>query len=81
MDFDVDMTKSYTISGLALNLFLSKYYKNNIPLINKKSIYTDLKPAYYGGMTEVYIPHGKNLFYYDINSLYPYASLNKQINK
>lgn len=61
---------------MALKLFLPKYYKNNIPTINKKSVYSELKQAYYGGITEVYIPHGRNLFYYDINSLYPYASLN-----
>lgn len=76
LDYDIDMTKSYTISGLALKLFLNKYYKGNIPTINKKSIYAELKEGYYGGITEVYRPHGRNLFYYDINSLYPYASLN-----
>lgn len=76
LDYDVDMAKSYTISGLGLTLFLNKYYKNNIPNINKKSIYTELKQGYYGGITEIYISQGRNLFYYDINSLYPYASLN-----
>ena len=76
LDYDVDMTKSYTISGLALKLFLNKYYKNIIPSITKKSIYTELKQAYYGGITEVYIPHEINFFYYDINSLYTYAALN-----
>ena len=76
LDYDIDMTKSHTISGLALKLFLLKYYKNNIPNISKKSVYTELKQGYYGGITEVYKPYGKNLFYYDINSLYPFASLN-----
>lgn len=76
LDYDIDMTKSLTISGIALGVFIDKYYKNNIPLISKKSIYSDLSLAYYGGITEVYKPYGKNLYYYDINSLYPYASLN-----
>lgn len=76
LDYDVDMTKSLTISGISLRLFLDKYYDNNIPVIGRKSVYTDIKEGYYGGMTEVYKPYGKNLFYYDINSLYPYAALN-----
>jgi hypothetical protein len=39
-------------------------------------MYDDLKQAYYGGVTEVYKPYGKNLYYYDVNSLYPFAALN-----
>jgi hypothetical protein len=69
------MTDSLTISGLAVIIFLKHFYKNNIPLINKASIYRDIKQAYYGGITEVYKPFGSNLYYYDVNSLYPYVSL------
>jgi hypothetical protein len=39
-------------------------------------MYTDIKQGYYGGITEVYKPFGKNLYYYDVNSLYPFAALN-----
>lgn len=56
--------ESITISGLAMKILLNKYYDNNIPKINKPSIYRDIKEAYYGGITEVYEPYGKNLFYY-----------------
>ena len=31
LDYNIDMTKSLSISGVALNVFLSKYYNNNIP--------------------------------------------------
>ena len=34
-----------------------------------------MKLAYYGGITELYKPYGENLFYYDVNSLYPYLAL------
>ena len=74
--YNVHVTKSLTISSLSMDIFLRKYYGNNIPLIKQKSIYTDIKKSYYGGVTEVYKPHGKNLYYYDVNSLYPYSSLN-----
>lgn len=72
----LQITDSLTISRLALNIFLKDYLKNSkIPVINKK-MFLDIKEAYYGGVTEVYKPHGKNLFHYDVNSLYPFAALN-----
>jgi len=76
VNYGVDITKGLTISSLALDLFHNKYYKNNIPLIANTLLYKDIKEAYYGGITEVYKPYGENLFYYDVNSLYPYVALN-----
>ena len=70
------MTSCLTISRLALDIFLKHYYKKEIiPIINNKKIYSDIKLAYYGGITEVYKPYGENLYYYDVNSLYPYVAL------
>nr|YP_009543519.1 DNA polymerase type B [Coniothyrium glycines]AYU74409.1 DNA polymerase type B [Coniothyrium glycines] len=74
-DYGVNLTDSITISGLAVRIFLKDFYKENIPGITKASMYNDIKKAYYGGKTEVYRPHGYNLNYYDINSLYPYVAL------
>ena len=56
IDYDVNITDRLTISGIALMIILSKYYHNNIPNINKTSIYRDIKQAYYGGISEVYKP-------------------------
>ena len=56
-------------------MFLTTYYDDNIPRIESSSIYKDIKLAYYGGITEVYKPYGENLYYYDVNSLYPFAGL------
>jgi len=39
-------------------------------------MYKDIKEGYFGGVTEVYKPYGKNLYYYDVNSLYPFSSIN-----
>jgi len=56
---------------------MKSYYVNkSIPLITDKKIFSDIKQAHYGGQTEVYRPVGNDLYYYDVNSLYPYASLN-----
>lgn len=81
INYGVHITKSLTISGLAMDLFLRKYYDSNIPLIQKKSVYIDIKNSYFGGITEVYKPYGNNLYYYDVNSLYPYSALNSMPGK
>ena len=75
LDYNINMTESITISGLAVRIFLKDFYDSNIPDIDKTSLYRDIKQGYYGGITEVYKPTGNNLFYYDVNSLYPYVAL------
>ena len=75
LDYNINMTESITISGLAIRIFLQDFYDSNIPNIDKPSVYRDIKEGYYGGITEVYKPSGNNLFYYDVNSLYPYVAL------
>jgi len=75
--FNTEMTEALTITRLALNIFFKKFYPNKvIPLINKLFLFNFIKEGYYGGITEVYKPYGKNLIYLDVNSLYPFASLN-----
>ena len=74
-NYDVQMTDSATISRLALNIFLKYYLKESRLPIIKSNMYKDIKQAYFGGVTEVYKPYGKNLYYYDVNSLYPFSSL------
>lgn len=32
-----------------------------------------IRRAYYGGHTDTYKPYGENLYYYDVNSLYPFV--------
>jgi hypothetical protein len=77
VEFYLQMTEGLTISRLALNLYLKRYSTNHeIPVINKLQHFNFINFGYYGGITEVYIPHGKNLKSYDVNSLYPYVALN-----
>ena len=78
--YGVQVANNLTISSLAMSIYLNKYYKNNIPLITKTSLFEDIKLSYFGGITEVYKPtntENETLYYYDVNSLYPYASINK----
>lgn len=70
MDYGVNINDNITISGLAVRIYLKDFYNNNIPEINKSSIYKKIKLAYCGGISDVYKPYDRHLFYYDVNSLY-----------
>ena len=39
-------------------------------------MYEFIKDSYYGGAVDVYKPYGKNVYRYDVNSLYPYIMKN-----
>lgn len=58
------------LSSIAFRVFRSNKLQYHSSLL-----YSDIKQAYFGGIVDVYHPYGKNLYYYDINSLYPYAML------
>lgn len=74
--YHIQVTDSLTISRLALNVFFKEYLKDSKLPIIKRNMFSDIKSAYYGGVTEVYKPYGRDLYYYDVNSLYPFAALN-----
>lgn len=75
--FRLDIVKYPTLSSLAFAIFRSNFLKKHkIPLITRKEIYNDFKVGYTGGSVDVYKPHGKNIYYYDVNSLYPYVMKN-----
>lgn len=72
----IQVSECLTITSIAVKIFFNNHYINKLPLIKQQHIYEDLKKAYYGGLSEVYRGYGENLYYYHVNSLYPYASLN-----
>ncbi|RKF65812.1 putative DNA polymerase [Erysiphe neolycopersici] len=77
IEYNLQITECLTISRLALNIFFKRYLGQNLlPKINNVSVFSFIKQAYYGGVVEVYRPYGVNLIYYDVNSLYPFASKN-----
>lgn len=75
--YDLQISECLSISKLSMNLFRKDYLAGNkIPLINKPSIFNFIKEGYYGGITEVYKPYGKDLYFYDVNSQYSFAAKN-----
>jgi hypothetical protein len=52
--------------------------EENIPKLSG-NIDKDIRLAYTGGSTDMYIPYGINLKCYDVNSLYPSVMINKDM--
>lgn len=72
--YNVDVVTNLTISAMAMAIFRTKYYDDQkIPIyIPSRNEDTFIRRGYYGGHADAYIPRGENLYYYDVNSLYPY---------
>lgn len=71
--FEIDVLSTPTLSSLALTIYRSCYLKDSkIPIITGK-LYNELKKSYSGGSVDLYKPYGKNIYRYDVNSLYPYV--------
>lgn len=73
--YGIDIVNKITLSALALNIFRLKYYDdiNNWIHIPNRNEDTFIRKAYYGGHADAYKPKGENLYYYDVNSLYPFV--------
>ncbi|KAK9041215.1 hypothetical protein V6N11_016327 [Hibiscus sabdariffa] len=71
--FHVDIVSKITLSSLALAIFRTCFYdEENWPIyIPNRNANSFICKGYYGGHADVYKPYGENLFYYDVNSLYP----------
>ena len=73
-EYQVDIVDCITLSALAMMIYRMRYYDEkgwpiHIPSRNEE---TFIRRGYYGGHADMYKPYGDNLYYYDVNSLYPY---------
>lgn len=57
-----------------MKIFRNSFLTHNIQVL-KGTEDNFIKKGYFGGATDYYKLHAKNIKYYDINSLYPYAML------
>jgi hypothetical protein len=78
MLFRIDILKYPTLSSLAFAIYRSNFLRKDvkIPLI-KGELFNFFKRGYTGGSVDVYKPYGKNIYRYDVNSLYPYVMKNE----
>jgi hypothetical protein len=70
--YKIDITSILSTSTLSLKIFRKHFLKVKIPILKG---WTDsfIRKGYYGGSTDYYKAYAKNLYYYDVNSLYPLA--------
>jgi hypothetical protein len=74
--YSVDITSAFSTSSLCLKIYRTHFQNNkiNIPILNTMQD-SYIRNSYVGGSTDVYARYAENLYYYDINSLYPAAML------
>lgn len=68
--YGVDITKAVSSPSLALLIFRRTFQEIVIPIL-KRNEDKLVRGSYYGGSADYYIHEGYNVFYYDVNSLYP----------
>jgi DNA polymerase type B, organellar and viral len=68
-----------TLPSVAMALFKSKFLIENQVCVIKGIPFKEIKNSYTGGSTDMYIPHGQEIFGYDINSLYPHSMANNPV--
>ena len=74
-NYQIDLSDVLSTSSLSLKIFRSKFLDTKIPILNSVDDFF-IRKSYIGGATDYYKLYGENLYYYDVNSLYPYAMLN-----
>ena len=57
-----------------MQIFRSKFLKVNIPIL-KRIDDAFIRDGYLGGATDYYKMKAENIYYYDVNSLYPFAMM------
>ena len=71
--YQLNISNFPTLPSLAFGIYRCKYLQEiKIPLISGE-MFDDIRKGYTGGHTDVYKPFGKNIYRYDVNSLYPFV--------
>ena len=71
-DYNVDITTILSTSTLSMLIFRSKFLRVKIPVL-KRIDDAFIRQGYFGGATDYYKMKAENIYYYDVNSLYPFA--------
>lgn len=71
-DYKVDLASIVSLPSLALKIFRLKYLLTSIPILSEHND-KYVRKSYFGGAVDYYEAVAENCYYYDVNSLYPYA--------
>jgi hypothetical protein len=76
--FSINIHSVLTLPALSMRIYKSKFMPENTIYQLTPNVDREIRQAYTGGAVDVYLPHNRvgnafdKLFYYDINSLYPF---------
>lgn len=72
--YKVDLTSIVSISSLSFKIFRQDFLEIAIPILSKvEDLF--IRKSYFGGSTDYFRKYGKKLYYFDVNSLYPFAMM------
>ena len=77
--FSKNIHKYPTLPSLAFAIFRSSFMNEENILKISGNIEKDIREGYTGGSTDMFIPYGKNIKCYDVNSLYPSVMLKNRM--
>ena len=72
--YDIDLSDSLSLSSLSLKIFRKRFQNIKIPILKHK-MDVFIRVSFYGGSTDYYLKYVKKVYFYDVNSLYPFAML------
>jgi len=70
--YKVDLCKIFSTSTLSLKIFRTSFLKLEIPILSSV-VDSFIRRGYFGGATDYYKCYAEKLYYYDVNSLYPFV--------
>ena len=70
--YNIDITSIVSMSSLSLKIFRLNFLKHDIPILSQ-NIDNYIRNSYFGGAVDIYKCYAENVYYYDVNSLYPWA--------
>jgi hypothetical protein len=73
-NYQIDICNTVSTASLAFKIFRTHHLTKEIPLLTPFEE-TFVRNSYLGGATDYYKALGESVYWYDINSLYPYAML------
>jgi hypothetical protein len=80
-NYQQDITQVHSTSSLSMKIFRRHFLKDHkIPILTHSQDQF-IRQAYYGGSTDLYKAYAKDLHYYDVNSLYPFAMMKPMPDK
>lgn len=79
-EFKIDIISVYSTSTLSLKIYRTNFQTESIYIL-PNNLDAFVRNGYFGGGTDCYKAYAKKVYYYDVNSIYPFAMLKPMPHK